>query len=68
MCKARGDRKLMLSGNFRQLRTCGIGGMAGDTDGEGGRNQMTGVANPSQVCGFYSKGNGQPLKGLLWVI
>lgn len=49
MHKARGDinRKLMLSGNFRQLRTCGAGHMAGGADGEGGRSQLTGVANPS---------------------
>lgn len=63
VCKARGDRKPMLSGNFRQPWMCGAEGMAGDADEEGGRSQMTGVSNPSQEFGFYWKGNRKPLKG-----
>lgn len=40
-----------------------VKGMAGDTDGEGDRGQMTGVVNPSQEFGFYSEGSGKPLRG-----
>ena len=39
-----------------------VEGMAGNTDGEGGREQMTGVLNPSRVWILFG-GKGKPLGG-----
>lgn len=47
-------------GEFRIIWMCGVEDMVSDTDGEGGRDHMTGVFNLSQEFGFYPKGNGEP--------
>ena len=40
-----------------------VEGMAGNTDGEGGREQMTGVLNPSRVWILFG-GQGEAFGGI----